>query len=72
MKKKKSLNFQELSNQELDRLLNEADWCDKDLLKEHDSRLQDGRIRTERSFKTSTELEEYFKQRHILRAKKAS
>lgn len=53
----------ELTNEELDKLLDEADWCDRELLKEHDERLRDGRIKTIRTFKTKKELEDYFAKR---------
>ena len=41
MKKEELKN---LTNDELDMLLDEGDWCDKDLLREHDERTHDGRI----------------------------
>ena len=64
----KKEDLKNLSNQELDKLLNEADWCDKDLLREHDDRLFDGRIELGEPIE---DLEEYFRKRREQR-KKAS
>ena len=55
----KKEDLKKLSNEELDKLLNEAEWCDKDLLREHDERLSDGRI----ELKEIDDLEEYFRKR---------
>ena len=57
-----------LTNKELYKLLNKADWLDKDLLREYDERSHDGRI-------PSTpihDLEEHFRKRRENKAKKAS
>lgn len=61
-------DLKKLSNEALDRLLDEADWCDRDLLKEHDERLFDGRIKTY----PIKDLEEHFRLRRERRQKKAS
>lgn len=37
-------DLKKLTNDELDKLLNETDWCDRDLLREYDERKHDGRI----------------------------
>ena len=56
----KKEDLKELSNKELDKLLNEAEWCDRDLLKEHDERLFDGRIQLGEPIE---DLEEHFRKR---------
>ena len=56
----KKEDLKKLSNEELDKLLNEAEWCDRDLLREHDERLLDGRIQLG---KTIDDLEEHFRKR---------
>lgn len=65
MDKNKMINPQNLTNVQLDKLLDECDWCDRELLKEHDARLKDGRIKTIRTFHTKEELEEYFQKRRL-------
>lgn len=61
--------LKKLSNHELETLLNKAEWCDKDLLKEYDERRHDGRI----IFKSIGNIEEHFrKRRQGHRHKKAS
>ena len=56
----KKEDLKKLSNQELDKLLNEAEWCDRDLLREHDERLFDERIQLGEPI---DDLEEHFRKR---------
>ena len=58
--KKQELN--KLTNEELNNLLNNSEWSDKDLLKEFGERLQDERIDIKPIFK---ELKEYIKNKYI-------
>ena len=51
--------LKKLTNDELEKLLNEAEWCDKELLREYDERKHDGRIK----FKPIEDLEKHFKKR---------
>ena len=51
--------LKKLSNDELEKLLNKAEWCDKELLREYDERKHDGRIK----FKLIEDLEEHFRKR---------
>lgn len=60
---KRNNKLKNITNKELDKLLNKSNWCDKELLKEHDERLKDGRIQTEKIFKNVRELEAYFQER---------
>ena len=65
----KKEDLKNLTNEELDKLLNEAEWCDRDLLREHDERLFDGRIQLGEPIE---DLEEHFKKRRErLREKEA-
>lgn len=65
----KKEDLKKLSNEELDKLLNEVEWCDRDLLREHDERLFDGRIKLGESIE---DLEEHFrKRRERLKEKEA-
>lgn len=68
-------DLRKLTNQQLDKLLDEADWCDRDLLREHDERLFDGRIKTSAILRTKEEIEEFFrkrrKERQLQQKKKA-
>ena len=48
-----------MDKNELKKLSNEAEWCDKDLLREYDEHKHDGRIK----FKPIEDLEEYFRKR---------
>ncbi len=57
-----------LTKQELLEKLEEADWCDRELLKEYDERCHDGRIQ----FKVIDDLEEHFRKRREQKQKKAS
>ena len=52
-----------LTNEELDKLLNEVDWCDRDLLREYDERKYDGRIQFSGEFLEPEDLEEHFRKR---------
>lgn len=62
-----------LTNEELDKFLNEADWCDRDLLREYDERKRDGRIRFSGELLKPEDLEEYFrKRRERLQEKEAN
>lgn len=63
-------DLKKLSNSELDRLLNECDWCNKTLLKEHDERCQDGRI----PFKEIPldKLEEHIKNKYSYKNKRSA
>lgn len=64
--------LQNISNDELDRLLDEADYCDGELLQEHDERFRDGRIKLAGPMNIQ-EFEEFFKKRcEERRRKKAS
>ena len=51
-----------LTNEELNKLLNEADWCDRDLLREYDERSHDGRIKWGEPIQLE-DLEEHFRKR---------
>ena len=60
-----------LTNEELDRLLEEAEWCDRDLIREHDERRHDGRIQF--TSVPMDNLEEYIHNKYeSRRQKKAS
>ena len=63
MKKEK---LKKISNDELEKLLDDAEWCDRDLLKEYDERKHNGRI----IFKPIDSLEEYFRKRREEKEKK--
>ncbi len=66
----KKEDLKKLSNEELDKLLNEVEWCDRDILREHDERLFDGRIKLGEPIE---DLEEHFRQRRErLREKEAN
>ena len=52
-----------LTNEELDKLLNEVDWCDRDLLREYDERKHDGRIKFSGELLEPEDLEEHFRKR---------
>lgn len=56
-----------LTNEELEKLLHEADYCDRDLLREYDERKLDGRIKFGPPIEN---LEEYFQKRREAREKK--
>ena len=61
-----------LTNEELDKLLNKVDWCDRDLLREYDERKHDGRIQFSGEFLEPEDLEEHFrKRRERLKEKEA-
>ncbi len=60
-----------LTNRELEKMLHEADYCDRELLKEYDERCHDGRIQ----FKPipMNNIEEFIKSKYAeKRRKKAS
>ena len=59
----KKEDLKELTNEELDNLLNEFDWCDRELLREHDERISDGRIPKGDSIPPD-KLEEYMKNKY--------
>ncbi len=62
-----------LTNEELNKLLNEADWCDRDLLREYDERKYDGRIQFSGELLKPEDLEEHFrKRRERLKEKEAN
>ena len=60
-------DLKRLSNEDLENLLDEADWCDKVLLDEHDDRLFDGRIKLGEPIE---DMEEFFKKRRELKQKR--
>ena len=62
----KKEDLKKLTNQELNKLLNKAEWLDKDLLREHDERIENGKIQ----LKPIDNLEEHFKKRREEREKK--
>ena len=64
----KKEDLKKLTNEELDKLLEEAEWCDRDLLREHDERCHDGRIQ----FKSvpMDKLEEYIHEKYSKRREK--
>ncbi len=59
---RKKIKLKKLTNEELDKLLNEADWCDRDLLREYDERSHDGRIKWGDPMRPE-DLEEHFRKR---------
>lgn len=63
----KKEDLKKLTNKELDKLLNEAEWCDRELLREHDERIHDGRIKFGPPIEN---LEEFFKKRREEKEKK--
>lgn len=52
-----------LTNEELEKLLSEADYCDRDLLREYDERNRDGRIKWGDPIPLD-KLEEFIKNRY--------
>ena len=70
MNKKEEL--QNLTNEELFKLLNEVEWLDRDLLREYDERSHDGRIQFSGELLKPEDLEEHFrKRREKLKEKEA-
>lgn len=64
--------LKKLTNNQLEKLLNEAEWLDRKLLQEYDERRHDGRIKMGKPM-TVQELEGYFrKRREVKERKKAS
>lgn len=57
-----------LTNDELEKLLDEADWYDRELVKEYDKRKRDGRIK----FIPIGNIEEHFRKRRESKNQKAS
>lgn len=45
----KKTKLRNLTNEELNKLLNETNWYDNDLLREHEERIKDGRIKLEKN-----------------------
>ena len=71
MKQKRDF-LKKLTNTELDDLLDKADWCDKELLKEYDDRLANGRVKLSGPI-PQEQIEEFVKIRYKeKRIKKAS
>ena len=64
----KKEDLKKLTNEELDKLLEEAEWCDRDLLREHDERRHDGRIKLKSI--PMDNLEEYIHEKYSKRRQK--
>lgn len=61
-------DLKKITNEELEKLLNEADWCDRELLREYDERSHDGRI--EFTLIPMDNIEEYIRNKYAERRKK--
>ena len=61
-------DLKKLTNDELDKLLDEAEWCDRELLREYDERKHDGRIKF--TLIPMDNLEEYIRNKYAEKRKK--
>ena len=65
----KKAKLRNLTNKELERLLVQVDYCDRDLLREYDERCHDGRIQFGKSIPLN-KLEEYIHAKYSKRRQK--
>ena len=72
MNTNKKTKLRDLTNKELEKLLVQVDYCDKNLLREYDERCHDGRMQWGEPIPLD-KLEEYIHERYLKRRhKKAS
>ena len=66
----KKEELKQMSNEELFKLLREAEWLDRDLLREYDERTHDGRIPSRGETIPQNKIQEYLHNKYAERRKK--